>query len=318
MITNVIKTSSNVIKTSPDVIKTIPDIIKTIPDIIKTIDFLNPNVLIDIYIRFVIIASIFYILYKYFLIDITINNIFKLMKTQIEIYIPNFKNFKINNIDIFNQINNYMTNYVSELKKAPTTANSNINDTNMIIIFATMIVSLFLILCLIIFLTNGYKYISFPNIFYSAIFNIIFMTSSQFMLFYFIYSYLDPIKIYSFFYYNYDIKPVVADKSKTPTPPIPIINPDILNPLGSQTSSQSVIFNSTTTGTIFIFICIFICIFIIMFVLSILNYFIVYNNYNIGNSILPFTKISFVIYIMITCVSFIVFIMLLLLLLAII
>ena len=41
----------------------------------KKFNLLEPNFLIDIYIRFILISTLFYILYKYFLIDITIDNI---------------------------------------------------------------------------------------------------------------------------------------------------------------------------------------------------------------------------------------------------
>ena len=268
---------------------------------IKQLNVLNPNLLIDVYVKFVIISSIFFILYKYYLIDTTLNNIYEIIQTKIDIYVLELQNIKKNNMQIFSQLNDYMTNYSNQLKSLPSTANTYINDTNMVIIFATMIISLFIILCVIIYLSNGYNNINFINIIYSIIFNSIFIILSQFILFYVIYSYIDPIKIYNLFYYDYDIK------SDEPTP-TGAKNPETTK---SNTNSQSIIINSAKTGTIFIFLVMFICISIIMFVLSILNYLIVYNNYNIGNSIIPFTKFSLLIYILITCVSLLAFIILL-------
>jgi hypothetical protein len=293
-------------------------------NILTELDVLDPNILIDIYIKFIIISSIFFILYKYYLIDITIDNIYKIFQSKLDIYVPDLKTIKNNNEKLFTQINDYMTNYSNQVKKTPSNANTNINDTNMIIIFTTMIISLFIILCVIIYLSNGYNYINFINIIYSIIFNSIFIIISQFILFYVIYEYIDPLKLYNFFYYNYDIKPVATkppiDPKNTEDPKIininkPDIDPSILNKTIIATPSQTIIIDSAKIGTIFIFLVIFISISIIMFVLSILNYLIVYNNYNIGNSIIPFTKFSLIIYILITCVSFLIFIILLMLLL---
>ena len=88
-----------------------------------------------------------------------------------------------------------------------------------------------------------------------------------------------------------------------------------MNPLDSQTYTQPKIVDSALTGIVFIFIDIFICMFIIMLILSIMNYYVVYNNYNIGRIIIPFTKLSLIVYIMLTFLSLIGVIMLLLLLL---
>ena len=299
---------------------TIVDISSNVSKEINQIDFINPNVLIDIYIKFVIVASIFYILYKYYLIDITIDNMYKLLNTKFDIYVPSLKNIIKKNQDIFNNINDFMTNYRNKLSNLPSKVDSSINDTNMIIIFSTMVVSLLLIICVIIYLTNGYNNINFKSIVYSIFFNLLFIILSQFILFYVIYTFIDPIKIYNFFYYDYDIKPIDT------TTPIPSTIEDAQSILETQMKNlkikkpiseneQSLIIDSQKIGTIYIFNIIFICIFIIMFVLSLLNYLIVYNNYKIGSSIIPFTQFSLIIYIIIGCLSLLIFIILLILLL---
>ena len=101
----------------------------------KNFNLLDPNFLIDIYIRFILIATVFYILYKYFLIDITIDNIIISLQKKINIYVPNFQNLKKNNESAFKEINNYFTNYVNNLNTLPSTAKPNVNDLNMAIIF---------------------------------------------------------------------------------------------------------------------------------------------------------------------------------------
>jgi len=291
---------------------------------INQIDFINPNVLIDIYIKFIIIASIFYILYKYFLIDITINNMYKLLNTKLDIYTPTLNKIKQKNKIIFDNINNFMINHSNKLTNLPKTKDSKINDTNIIIIFVTMILSLFIIIAGIIYLTNGYNNINFINIGYSILFNLIFIILSQFILFYVIYSFIDPIKIYKFFYYDYDIKPVNNISSETINS---IINDDSISiptnisSISLQTkkldlidtNNQPIIINSKKIGTIYIVTIIFICIFIFTLLLSIINYLIIYNNYKI-NSIIPFTQLSLIIYILISCFSLIILIMLLILL----
>ena len=378
-------------------------------NVFQKIDYFDPNVLIDIYIKFVIISSIFYILYKYYLIDITVNNIFELLQKKLNIYLPSFKNIKQNNSTVFTLIDKFLNDYINTLNDKPSTANSTINDTNMIIIFVTLIVSLFVILCMIIFISNGYKYIDFKNVGYSLLFNIIFISLSQFIVFYVLYKYIDPLQIYNIFFYNYVINPIAPEITLPEitlpeiTLPSEITLPEItlpleitlpseitlpnkiklgssntsttvsnatsanatasttkassvttkassvtnkasaitkasttdklnslknkavslvapkysipnLNSLGPQSTPQPVIINSTYTGTLFIFINIFIFIFIIMFILTILNYLVVYNNYNVGNRIIPFTRLSLVVYIILTFVSLSSFIILLLLL----
>ena len=278
---------------------------ETTSKVINEIDFINPNVLIDIYIKFIIIASIFYILYKYFLIDITINNMYKLLNDKLNIYTPKIKKIKEKNKLIFDRINNFMINRSNKLKNLPQNKDSKINDTNIIIIFVTMILSLFIIIAGIIYLTNGYNNINFINIGYSILFNLIFIILSQFILFYVIYSFIDPIQIYKFFYYDYDIKPDNTISSETINS---IINgetisvPTNISSISSITlqdeklklidkNNQPIIINSKKIGIIYIYTIIFICIFIFTLLLSIINYLIIYNNYKINSSIFPFTQL---------------------------
>jgi len=301
---------------------------ETTSKVINEIDFINPNVLIDIYIKFIIIASIFYILYKYFLIDITINNMYKLLNDKLNIYTPKIKKIKEKNKLIFDRINNFMINRSNKLKNLPQNKDSKINDTNIIIIFVTMILSLFIIIAGIIYLTNGYNNINFINIGYSILFNLIFIILSQFILFYVIYSFIDPIQIYKFFYYDYDIKPDNTISSETINS---IINgetisvPTNISSISSITlqdeklklidkNNQPIIINSKKIGIIYIYTIIFICIFIFTLLLSIINYLIIYNNYKINSSIFPFTQLSLIIYTLISCFSLIIFIILLILL----
>ena len=292
----------------------------------KKLPLIDPNFLIDIFIRFIIIASIFYILYKYYLVDTTINNFYKILENKLNLYIPSFKNVTKAYPTIFNQINDIITEYINYTNTLPSTQNSKNNDTNMMIIFITMVLVLFLIISIIIYITNGIKFIDYKNVFYSIIFNILFITLSQFTLFYVIYEYIDPIKIYNLFYYNYKIDPT---QSPIDTNLSTLSNAQLqLNQLIKQYNTleiplsnsyvntpEPLILSSTTTSTVFIFMIIFLCIFIIMLILSIVNYIVIYNGYNISSNILPFTNISFAIYIMITCVSFIAFIILLLMIL---
>ena len=301
---------------------------ETTSKVINEIDFINPNVLIDIYIKFIIIASIFYILYKYFLIDITINNMYKLLNDKLNIYTPKIKKIKEKNKLIFDRINNFMINRSNKLKNLPQNKDSKINDTNIIIIFVTMILSLFIIIAGIIYLTNGYNNINFINIGYSILFNLIFIILSQFILFYVIYSFIDPIQIYKFFYYDYDIKPDNTISSETINS---IINgetisvPTNISSISSITlqdeklklidkNNQPIIINSKKIGIIYVYTIIFICIFIFTLLLSIINYLIIYNNYKINSSIFPFTQLSLIIYTLISCFSLIILIILLILL----
>ena len=269
---------------------------------INQIDFVNPNVLIDIYIKFIIIASCFYIIYKYYIIDMTIDNIYKFIFSKFEIYKPTLKNIRDKNKIIFDSITNFMINYSNKLKNLENTKNSKVNDTNIIIIFVTMIISLFIIIAGIIYITNGYNNINFINIGYSIIFNLIFIVLSQFILFYSIYSLIDPVKLYKFFYYNYDINPINNNLESKKL--------DV-----QDKTTESIIINSNKTGIIYIFTILFICIFIFTLLLSIINYLIIYKNYKINNSIIPFNKLSFIIYIIISFFSLIILIILLILLL---
>jgi len=269
---------------------------------INQIDFVNPNVLIDIYIKFIIIASCFYIIYKYYIIDMTIDNIYKFIFSKFEIYKPTLKNIRDKNKIIFDSITNFMINYSNKLKNLENTKNSKVNDTNIIIIFVTMIISLFIIIAGIIYITNGYNNINFINIGYSIIFNLIFIVLSQFILFYAIYSLIDPVKLYKFFYYNYDINPINNNLESKKL--------DV-----QDKTTESIIINSNKTGIIYIFTILFICIFIFTLLLSIINYLIIYKNYKINNSIIPFNKLSFIIYIIISFFSLIILIILLILLL---
>ena len=322
---NISGLSSSISSVTTNVTTTISNVSSKVIKEINQIDFINPNVLIDIYIKFIIIASIFYILYKYFLIDITINNMYKLINSKLGIYVPTLKKIKEKNKLIFDRINNFMINRSNKLKNLPQNKDSKINDTNIIIIFVTMILSLFIIIAGIIYLTNGYNNINFINIGYSILFNLIFIILSQFILFYVIYSFIDPIQIYKFFYYDYDIKPVNTISPETINP---IINDnDISTPTNIPSillqdeklklidkNNQPIIINSKKIGIIYIYTIIFICIFIFTLLLSIINYLIIYNNYKINSSIFPFTQLSLIIYTLISCFSLIIFIILLILL----
>ncbi len=89
----------------------------------------EPNLLIDILIRFILISSLIYILYKFFLVDMTISHLIKQYSRHLEIYLTNFK---INTSQIISpqDINIFLSDQINSLINLPANNNPTINDRN--------------------------------------------------------------------------------------------------------------------------------------------------------------------------------------------
>ena len=243
---------------------------------------IDPNFLIDILIRFILLSSLIYILYKFFLIDMTINYIIKAFQSHIDIYSNQIQDLKLQNKDYLNYSINTILESINVIKKS--SIDTKTNDNNMMIIYFTMCFTFIIVVIGIIYMLNTIPYINYKNIFYSLIINTIFITVSQLLFFYLIYIYIDPIKVYNLLNFNYTI----TNPSATNTLPNNQTLPDSKVPQNTSTSELILRF-------IIIFIILFICLFILF---SIISY--VY-------------KISLNIYIILSIIFILVFIILLLL-----
>ena len=173
--------------------------IPTIPYVDIENTLLDPNFLIDIWIKFVLVSSLIYILYKFFLVDMTLEHIINQVSSHLNIYIGKLKEQNINT----EYLNKQMDNIILDYQSAKSTKNSDTNDINFAIIYSSMVISITITVVGIIFFTGGYKLINYSNILYNILFSIIALVVSQLLFFYLVYSYIDPIKIYKIFYYDY-------------------------------------------------------------------------------------------------------------------
>ena len=279
---------------------------------------IDPNFLIDILIKFILLSSYVYLLYKYFLIDITVNYVIDAFQHHINIYLNKIQDLKSKNKDFLNIIINNILSTINSTKSTP--INKTSNDNNMMTIYFSMCSSVIVIVLSIIYISNTQSYINYKNMFYSLIVNIIFITISQVFFFYLIYSYIDPIKFYNLLYHDYTItksSPIINSGTTNTTPSqLQQLQQLFMTPDSSfNTSSVNYqIINSQTATAIFIFIIIFICLTILFAIISYLNYLVVYKYYTNLNIILPLNKISLPIYIILSIIFLIGFIVLVLLL----
>lgn len=273
--------------------------------ILETPVLINPNFLLDILVKFILLASFIYILYKYFLIDMTIKYIMEQMKAHINIYIEDFKIF-LNSLMSITDFQEYLNNQINLYAKEPSTKDSTANDTNFAIIFATFVIVLFIVIAGIIIITGGVNKIDYKNLIYTIVLNLVIIVISQIVFFYLIYSYFDPIKLYKFFYYDYKVEKVQTPTAgaTTTTKPQPsgtgitraatttsIIAND--NPLNKP---RDIIIDSRRTGSIYIFLLIFLILFLMLGIVTIFNVMLVYFNYSIPYLPLPLNKFTLSIY----------------------
>lgn len=243
---------------------------------------LDPNFLIDILIKIILISSFFYILYKFFLVEITVDYLINQVFNHINIYIAELKKYiqeNYNMDDIITDLNKNIDSLPS------TTANTYINDTNFAIIYSTIIGTIAIIIGSLIFINNSFRIVKIENVLFSLFINLIVIIVSQLLFFYFVYSYLDPIKLFKILYYKYVIQ---KDKSKTTTT---TTKSNIIN-----TGDNTILLSSNNVIVIYIFLIIFIISFILSFIMLILNILSNKYNYDLSNIILPLNNISIYIY----------------------
>ena len=298
----------------------------------------NPNFMTDILIRFSIIACGVYVLYKYYIIDFTIELVISRFFEHIDLYINKQETITNKNV-IFNIIIEFIDSKLLNLEALNlTSSKSTVNDNNMIIILAIMMSVLTMIVVVIMLFTRNYTNISYKLIFYELLFNVIIIVISQVLFYYFIYYNIDPIKIYTLLYYDYNIVPVIPKLSQIPqvigiNTPISIQNAKNLQQIllqsldtnkilqQPQILKPNIIDNSFLSNqksiVIFSFTIILAFLFIIFVIISFINYSNIYNNSMFfQNTIIPLNQISLYIYILLSIICLIGFIILLLLLLS--
>ena len=172
----------------------------------------DPHFMINILIRFVFISSLIYILYKYFLIDLTIKYVVKAFETHLNFYIPQIPN--MNKIIPINTIITQINNIIANLESSPSGVNTTQNDNTMLIIYITMVSVITISISIILIITGGYKLFNFKHIAFDILINLVIITISQVVFFYLVYTYIDPIKIYSIFYYNFQLVDPIRQQAK--------------------------------------------------------------------------------------------------------
>jgi len=253
----------------------------------------EPNLLIDILIRFILISSLIYILYKFFIVDITISHLINQYTKHLEIYLPNFK---INTSHVISpeDINIYLTNKLNSLINLPANNNPDTNDKNFSIIYTTFIVGLLILTIIIIILSGGFRLINYKNIGYTFLFNIVFIIISQLLFFYLIYSYIDPWTIYKLFYYDYILnEPNTQSKIGPETTQT---NTKELNTIINTDRDKNILIDSQKTATIYAFLVIFMLLTIIFLIIIVLNLLLVYKKYRIYEILIPLSKFTLPIY----------------------
>jgi hypothetical protein len=270
--------------------------------------------LIDIFIRLLLIAGLFYILYKFYFIDTTINNLYNLFLGHANIYLDKIGTLnqifplKIVYDALINEINSLNNNRVANKKAADIIEKDN--DNNFMAIFISIIVGVFVIFALIIGYTGTYRLLNISNVYISFVFNIIFLIVSQLLFFYFVYPYIDPIQISTIFYYNYLI---------TPPTNLQQIQNQILQKQ-QITNQQNIVLSqqllsSKNTSLIFSFMLISAAVFLILAILTVISYLSLYNNVKLPYLVIPITHNTLLIYSLLTFVALAAFIILLLVLL---
>lgn len=285
---------------------------------------IDPNFLLDILVKFILVASFIYILYKYFLIDMTINYSLDQIRSHISIYETEFKAFIKTLIDQ-QELINYLNTQSDKLSNQPSTKDSKANDTNFAIILATCLIVSTILVFVILLITGGYKTINYDTLIYNIVLNIVILVVSQLVFFYLVYSYFDPVKLYKFFYYNY----IITKQPPAPTTTTPTTTK---SPFGTKNpaftlATTTTIFGSTTTtasqvpitpretiiktsndASIYIFLVIFVLLFIIFSIITVLNILIVHYNYSLPNSIIPMNGLTVYIYGILACICMFLFI----------
>jgi hypothetical protein len=195
---------------------------------------IEPNFLLDILSRFILIASLFYILYKFYLVPLTEEIIINYANEHIKFYTDRIngliQNSFIKKIIIAN-LYYYFTLYTSN----DSIPNTSTNDKNFMIIYLSMIIGISVLISAIIILTGGINKINYLNLGISFLVNITIITITQLMFFYLVYIYLDPISFYKIFYYNY-LDSSLSDSTSS------IIQPDSNS--SSNTTSDSNLSNN--------------------------------------------------------------------------
>lgn len=288
-----------------------------VKDLIDTHVLIEPNFLLDVLIKFILIASFIYILYKYFLVDMTVKYVISSIKAHVKIYASGLNDF-LNTLKMKQQFVDELQNQSKIMSKLPSTVNSTINDTNFMIIYVTFLVVLTLLIGSIIFITGGYKKINYENVIFNIILNMSLIVVSQVVFFYLVYSYFDPIKLYKFFYNNDNYKYVkptttttatttTTDKTTTITTKNSNTKPNSINNNENATETSNLdnnpretIIQSKSTATIYVLLLIFLVLFILFSIITICGVLIKYYGYSSINmfisNLIPFNKITLSIY----------------------
>lgn len=165
----------------------------------------NVSVL-DVAVKFIIFASLIYLLYKFFIIDLTIKYILDNAPSHIAIY-----KSKLLELASLDKINAYLDTLIEEYSAAENNADPSTNDANMMIIFITMIFLVFIIALFVIIYFGDITDINLHALFYNNLFTIVLLVVSQLLFFYIIYQYFDPIILYKVLYQPYNVIPQTAE-----------------------------------------------------------------------------------------------------------
>jgi hypothetical protein len=273
--------------------------------------------LFDIFIRLLLIAGLFYVLYKIYLIDMTIENLYSLFIKHINIYLDriasldNIFSLRVVTDSITNQINGLNNSREQNKKDAEAIANNN--DNNFMAVFITVVGGILILFTMIIVYTGTYKHLTLRNMMTSFIFNLIFIIISQLIFFYFVYAYMDPIQFATVFYYNYDLylpriqDPILALQQQQQQQPQLVAN--------NTSVLESQLINSQNTAVLFSGMLLCALAFFVLAILAIINYLVVWNNMNLPYLVIPLSGKSFMIYTLLASIAFMGFIMLLLIVL---
>lgn len=173
----------------------------------------DSHFMINILIRFILLSSLIYILYKNFLVDLTIKYIISAFEKHIDFYIPDIP--IINSIIPINNVILDITDRITSLISSSSDIDTTQNDNAMLIIYVSMISIVVFTVAVILVITGGYKSLNIRNITYDILINITVIILSQIVFFYLVYSYIDPIKIYNLLYFNFQLNDPITIQAKT-------------------------------------------------------------------------------------------------------
>lgn len=171
----------------------------------------DSHFMINILIRFILLSSLIYILYKNYLVDLTIKYIISAFEKHLDFYISDIS--IINSIIPIDIIISYININILKLTSNSSGVDTTQNDNAMLIIYVSMISIVVFTVVVILVITGGYKSLNIRNITFDILINLSVIISSQIVFFYLVYSYIDPIKIYNLLY-NFQLNDSIITKTK--------------------------------------------------------------------------------------------------------